>query len=270
MISLLLLYPVFLIHGIGGKSSDLLDLKYSLESQGVIVYNLEIGNGGLDSVFWNMNKQCSEFAYNVDKVAGPYNKINILGISQGGLIGRCYVEKYSHLIKPVHSLITYGTPHMGIYLNWIDLGVLDYWKNPLKYQNYLETNDFLKYINNDVDHTMKDLYRHNMENLSYFLIVWSNIDTVVYPLESTKFEYYNITDAINHNKWSIVPLIKSSIYSDNTIGLKTLDTRGKLLVKQYNCLHEEFKSPSCFLKKMSNQNHTLFNLTLRLLIPFIS
>ena len=75
-------------------------------------------------------------------------KINLLGISQGGLLARCYVEKYSNLVKPVHSLITYGTPHMGIYNSLIELKRLEYWKNPFKYQEYLQTNDFLAYINN--------------------------------------------------------------------------------------------------------------------------
>lgn len=70
-------------------------------------------------------------------------------MSQGGLLARCYVEKYSNFIIPVHSLITYATPYMGVYNSWIDLKRLEYWKNPFKYQDFLSNNDFLVYINNE-------------------------------------------------------------------------------------------------------------------------
>ena len=77
------------------------------------------------------------------------DKINLIGVSQGGLLARCYVEKYGQYIKPVHSLITYGTPHMGIYNSFLELKRLNYWKNPYKYDEYLNNNDFLVYINKE-------------------------------------------------------------------------------------------------------------------------
>ena len=76
-------------------------------------------------------------------------KINLLGVSQGGLIARCYVERYAHQTKEVHSLVTYGTPHMGIYLSWIELNNLEYWKDPFDFDTYLANNDFLVYLNNE-------------------------------------------------------------------------------------------------------------------------
>ena len=62
-IKAVLLYPT-LIHGIGGDSSDLLDLKNGLESHGAEVYNMEIGNGKIDSI-WNINKQCLTLSDNI-------------------------------------------------------------------------------------------------------------------------------------------------------------------------------------------------------------
>ena len=46
-----LLYPTILIHGIGGDTSDLTDLASNLRNRGADVYNMEIGDGKLDSIF---------------------------------------------------------------------------------------------------------------------------------------------------------------------------------------------------------------------------
>ena len=115
-IKTIIFYPTILIHGIGGESSDLKDLQANLEEKGVEVYNLEIGNGKLDSIIWNINKQCEIFSENINNLSINSDKINIIGVSQGGLIARCYVEQDSSLIQPVNSLVTYGTPHMGVYI----------------------------------------------------------------------------------------------------------------------------------------------------------
>ena len=186
-----LLYPTILIHGIGGDYSDLLDLKKGLESHGAEVYNMEIGNGKIDSIIWNINKQCQVLGENINNLSLKSEKINLLGVSQGGLLARCYVERYSDLIKPVHSLITYGTPHMGIYNSFIELKRLEYWKDPFKYQEYLQTNDFLAYINNERFHIDTKLYRENILTLDNFLVVWTDLEKVVLPKESTRFEFYN-------------------------------------------------------------------------------
>ena len=205
-IKAVLLYPTILIHGFGGDSSDLIDLKTGLESRGAEVYNMEIGNGKFDSIFWNMNKQCLTLSDNIYNLSLKSNKINLLGVSQGGLLARCYVEKYSNLVKPVHSLITYGTPHMGIYNSLIELNRLEYWKNPFRYQNYLVNNDFLAYINNEKLHLDVDLYKQNFLNLDNFLVVWTDLEKVIIPKESTRFEFYNISMAETSG------LLKSWIY----------------------------------------------------------
>ena len=54
-INTFILYPTILIHGIGGDISDLYKMQESLESKGVETYNIEIGNGKIDSIIWNIN-----------------------------------------------------------------------------------------------------------------------------------------------------------------------------------------------------------------------
>jgi palmitoyl-protein thioesterase len=263
-INTFILYPTILIHGIGGDISDLNDMQESLESKGVETYNIEIGNGKIDSIFWNINKQCQVFSENINNLNLESKKINIIGISQGGLIARCYVEKYSN-IKPVHSLITYATPHMGVYNSKINLKRLEYWKNPFNYQNFLLNNDFLVYINNDKKHVDTTLYRDNMISLDNFLIVWSDLENVVEPKESTKFEYFNISLANTDNKLEIVGLFESELYKKDYIGLKKLYENNKLIIKRVDCKHEEFKLPTCYLKKNLNNTTSLLDFTISLL-----
>ena len=115
----------YLIHGVGSSSKQLVQLENALKSQGVNVYNLGLTGDPLTSIFTPMDKQCS--LYN-EEIIGTlqvlssksniltnttYPLINLIGISQGGLLARCYVERYSN--NNVNTLMTLGTPHMGIY-----------------------------------------------------------------------------------------------------------------------------------------------------------
>jgi len=253
LINQLLFLPTILLHGIGGDINDLNELKGSLNEYNIPVYNIEIGNGKLDSIFMNMNKQCEILSQNIEKL-NINGKINIIGISQGGLLGRCYVEKYSDKINRVNSLITLGTPHMGIYNKNIELKRLEYWKNPFKYQEYLDNNDFLIYLNNAKSHEEYNNYKNNLQSLNNFIIIWSSIDNVITPFESSKFEFYDVK---NIDPLNIIDLDQSEIYNEDRIGLKYLNDNKRLVIKQYDCNHEDFKKPNCYL---NNSDHvTLLN-----------
>ena len=258
-----LFFPTILIHGIGGNYKDLSQLNNFLQNNGVSTYNIEIGNGAIDSIFMNINTQCEMFKKQIEKQK-INGKINIIGVSQGGLIARCYVEKYSHDVNLVNSLITYGTPHMGIYNEKINLSPLEYWKNPYKYEEYLHNNDFLVFLNNEKWHNDYNIYKTNIENLNNFLMIWSNIDTVISPKQSAKFEFYNVSNVKSNNPLEIVDFKISNTYKYNLIGLKTLDENNKLIVRQFDCKHDDFKMPSCFLNK-NVSDITLLDLTLSVL-----
>jgi len=263
-------YPTVLIHGIGGSATDLIDLQQSLETNGVNVFSLTIGNTKLDSIVWDMEKQCATLNTTISNFNLSSTKINLLGISQGGLLARCYVEKYAHITKPVHSLITYGTPHMGIYYSWIDLShQLDYWKNPYTYGRYLKSNTFLSYLNNEKPHPYANLYQNNLLSLSHFLMVASTMDKVISPKESALFEFYNTTLARERKSLVIVPLNKSEVYNKPTpvgLNLHKLDQQNKLCSIKCECSHETLKSHSCFnLPLSSSNNQSILNITLSVL-----
>lgn len=263
-------YPTILIHGIGGSATDLTDLQESLETNGVDVFSLTIGNSKLDSIVWDMERQCATLNTTISNLNLSCTKINLLGISQGGLLARCYVEKYAHITKPVHSLVTYGTPHMGIYYSWIDLShQLDYWKDPFTYDQYLKSNTFLSYLNNEKPHDHAILYQNNLLSLSHFLMVASTIDKVISPRESAMFEFYNTTLARERKTLVIVPLKKSEVYNKPTpvgLNLHKMDQQNKLHSIKCECSHETLKSHSCFnLPLSSSNNQSILNITLSLL-----
>ena len=258
VISLSYSYPTIIIHGIASNKEDLQEfsIELSKETENTIdnkVYNMEIESGKWSSIFMNLNQQCEIFANNINDLNITEEKINLIGFSQGGLIARCYVEKYSDKIIGVNSLITIAAPNMGIFTPIINpINTInpkkEYWKNPFKYNKYVETNDFLVYINNEKPHLNYLDYKNNILLLNNFLIVWSSIDNIITPLESSKFGFYDIDVAEKYNKLEIQPLRNSSIY--NTLGLRELDATNKLIFYQCDCMHEEFKLPSCFKDKL--------------------
>jgi len=251
-------YPTILLHGIASSKKELFELEKTLIENGVNVYNIEIGNGFMDSITMSMNKQCDIFAREIDKLNLSNNYINILALSQGGLTARCYVEKYADTIKKVNTLITCGTPHYGFYNpNMTNILSLDYWKNPFEYENYLKQNKYLTFINNDINHKNSELYKSNFASINNFLLIYSSIDNVIHPLESSIFEFYNIADANNKKKLIIQNLKSSSLYLLDLIGLKILDENNKLFFFEFNCAHDEFKKKQCFdyvINSSNNQN----------------
>jgi palmitoyl-protein thioesterase len=254
-------YPTIVIHGIASSkkelepfsnelyhelnSLDMRDMREDRENMGNMVYNMEIGNGELTSIFMDINEQCRIFSDNIKNLNIIEDKINIIGFSQGGLIARCYVEQYSHQIIGVHTLITIATPHMGIYNNYdiIPPVIKYYWKNPYE---YLETNKFILFLNNEQVHDNSIDYKNNIKSLANFVVIWSKIDNIITPRESSKFEFYDINKAIHQKELEIQPLIKSPIYLNDTLGIKDLYSTNKLVFYSVDCNHEEFKLSKCF------------------------
>jgi len=245
-------YPTIIMHGLASDKNELELFSNSLSKLVIgknmvynMVYNMEIGNGKLTSMFMNLDEQCAIFSDNVRSLNITDEKINIIGFSQGGLIARCYLEEYSHKVKKVNTLITIATPHMGVYKEPKIIPPVTnyYWKNPFQYFN---TNKFILYLNNEVGHINSETYRNNIKLLSNFIIIWSNIENVITPKESSKFEYYNIEKAINEKVLKIVPFLNSSLYINDLLGIKYLYFDNRLIFYEIDCKHEEFKLPTCF------------------------
>jgi len=156
-------YPIVLLHGISSEKSELTSvanwLSDNLPNQ---IYNIEIGNGKLDSMFKTMDWQLNELCYEIYNIQELANGFHFIGMSQGGLLARGYVERCNKY--PVINLITWVSPHGGVYgfdEKYFEFNNVykpfyqniysfsGYWKDPYRYNMYLAGASYLPYLNNE-------------------------------------------------------------------------------------------------------------------------
>ena len=159
------IYPVVLLHGIISDHTELLPVVKWLEANTPNpVYNLDIGNGKVDSMLktmtWQLEELCNTI-YEIEELRGGFH---FIGMSQGGLLARGYVEKCNYF--PVINLITWVSPHAGVFglgnFDNIDLKRIytplyqrlysfsGYFKDPFRYKEYLQMASFLPDLNNEI------------------------------------------------------------------------------------------------------------------------
>jgi palmitoyl-protein thioesterase len=248
--------PIVLMHGILSDVSKVSHVAEWLHNNtGADVYTTEIGNGQQDSIKLPMATQRDIFCgiiYNNSALAQGFN---LIGISQGGLIARGYVEHCNRY--PVHNLITWVTPHGGVYNfpypeiyspeSQATSSYSNYWRDPYNYNTYLTQSTYLADLNNEHISTQRATesirYKSNMVSLSNFVMVWSPLDDVLEPPESGKFSTYE--PATYGNPKRVVPLQESWFYNLDTLGLKTLDTQGKIHIYETDCDHADHVTPAC-------------------------
>ena len=101
---------------------------------------------------------------------------------------------------------------------------------------YLKYNEYLVYLNNEKVHPKSALYKERFSSLNRFGMVLFLLDQTVYPKESTHFqEFYKQTH-------DIVAWNETTLYKNDTIGLKTLDDQLKVSLYNFNSDHCQFTS----------------------------
>lgn len=227
---------------------------------GVYIRSIRIGDDELEdrlrSFFDNMNNQI-EYVCNMLK-RDPLLKdgFNAIGFSQASQFFRAYVQRCNN--PPVRSLITIGGQHQGVYgfprcpgdeiefcdkmrellskgayIPWIQKSVVQaqYWHDPIDTESYHKYNIFLADINNEV--YINNTYKKNLLSLKNLVLVKFNNDSMVQPIESQWFEYYN-------TNMSIVPLRKSKLYIEDRLGIKILDETHRLHLLELDTEHLQF------------------------------
>ena len=245
--------PVVLMHGVLSNENKMNELKLYLESE----FNLnvivpEIGNGIIDSLNMPLKTQgellCTEL-----NLLDLQNGFNFIGISQGGLLARYYIEKCGNY--NVNNFITLVTPHGGIYNNLIDK-IIDvdlysfssYWRDPYNLDDY-KTNVLLAELNNEVKTPYSKQNKNKMINLNNFIMVYSPYDDVLYPPESGKFSTYM------DNSLDVISLNATTMY--HKLGLCEMESKNKIHIYKTNCSHSQHKDYNCF-----KQLYNMFNLYL--------
>lgn len=231
-------YPVVVLHGIESSSREIEPLCNWLETTfNTNVYNMEIGNGKKTSLYSSLHDQLDELCLSIYEIDELSDGFDFIGISQGGLLARGYVERCNSY--PVRNLITFVAPHGGVFwpntknsgLMYNDffqnhLSIASYWRNPTMLETYLTSCGYLPLLNNEFWCEEESLiHRRNIRNLSNFVMIWSPMDTVLDPPESGKFSFFD-------KDFEVVSLEETELYQNDSLGLKFLNFLGRLHLKQ--------------------------------------
>jgi len=76
-------------------------------------------------------------------------------------------------------------------------------------------------VNNEIDVYNNSDYKTGLIKLKRMILIGGPDDGVITPWQSSHFGYYD-------NNSSVIEMRDRTIYKNDTIGLKTLDKRGKL------------------------------------------
>lgn len=231
--------PVVIMHGIGDSSADMAGLCISIQARypGIYAWAAPVAEN-LASVFTDMNTQVDQFATAVGLNPLLRDGFNLIGISQGALIARAYVERFNR--PRVHRLISIVGPQEGIdgcpktiyplvckffesnpYHPSISFG--GYWKDVRDRDQYLKRSVFLADVNNE--HDVKNAtYKTNMQQLDMYVLAQALNDTVIRPKASELHGFW-----VWGHPGTTQPMEESPGYVDDWIGLKSLDRAGKLL-----------------------------------------
>jgi len=277
--------PTVLWHGMGDTccySFSMGRIKKMIEQEvsDIYVYSIEIGDSveedEWNGFFKNVNDQidyvCEKLASNPNLTNG----FNALGFSQGSQFLRAYVERCNN--PPVHNLISIGGQHQGVYgfprcpgesytlCEWarelVEIGAYEkwiqdflvqaeYWHDPFNDENYLTDCIFLPDINNERE-KKNDSYKKRMMSLNNFVMVKFNQDSIVQPKETEWFSFYETGQDI-----TIIPLENSTLYTEDWIGLKFLDSQNKLKFLSVDGDHLQFTDEWFFMNIIPYLNGTL-------------
>ncbi|KAJ4912510.1 alpha/beta-Hydrolases superfamily protein [Raphanus sativus] len=197
--------PFILLHGIrdqcsnGGIISFTQLLSNLSNSPGSC---LEIGNGEQDSVSMPLMQQASIACGKVKQMKE---------LSQAD-IPKC--------TSPVCQLL-----RTDVYSDYVQdhIAPSGYIKLPNEMSKYLEHSKYLPKLNNERPNQRNSIYKERFTSLHKLVLVMFQGDRVVIPKESCWFGYYP-----DGATTPLLPPQQTKLYTEDWIGLKTLDAAGKV------------------------------------------
>lgn len=99
-------------------------------------------------------------------------------------------------------------------------------------------NTFLTSINNEIAATRNSTYFDNFTSLNKLVLILFSADETVVPKESSWFGSYAYPEEESHSRdETIVPMRLQQLYTEDWIGLKTLDARGDVVLETCEGVH---------------------------------
>lgn len=111
-------------------------------------------------------------------------------------------------------------------------------KDPFNLPAYLNGSIYLADVNNE--RTVNAAYRQNLASLNSFTMLYSTVDNIVTPKESGWFEFF-----ADGSHSTVVPLRQTPLYTEDRLGLRTLDERGALHMYACDCRHQDYPEEVC-------------------------
>ncbi|VVB08239.1 unnamed protein product [Arabis nemorensis] len=242
--------PFIMLHGIAAECSDGKEANFTQllsNLSGSPGFCLEVGNGERDSWFMPLTKQAEIACQKVKQMKELRQGYNIVGRSQGNLVARGLIE-FCDGGPLVYNYISLAGPHAGIssvpmcgsgllceiadeliksdiYSDFIQdhLAPSGYLKIPTDMTKYLESSKYLPKLNNEIPNQRNSTYKDRFTSLHNLILVKFEDDKVIVPQESSWFGYYPDGE--------FKPLLspqQTKLYTEDWIGLKTLDVAGKV------------------------------------------
>ncbi|CAH8277961.1 unnamed protein product [Arabidopsis lyrata] len=246
--------PFIMLHGIASHCSDATNANFTqllTNLSGSPGFCVEIGNGVVTSLFLPLTQQAEIACENVKQMKELSQGYNIVGRSQGNLVARGLIE-FCDDGPPVYNYISLAGPHAGIssippaicglksdpackkfdelikgalYSEFIQdhLAPSGYYKIPNDINEYLESSKYLPKLNNEIPDQRNQTYKDRFTILQNLVLVKFQDDEIITPNDSTWFGFYP--------EGEFEPLLspnQTKLYTEDWIGLKTLDDAGKV------------------------------------------
>jgi len=246
--------PVVLWHGMGDSCCNpesMGAIKKLIQDNvpGVYVLSLEIGSSVSDDTengfLMNVNKQISMVCDTIAADANLQGGYNAIGFSQGGQFLRAVQQRCPS--PSMKNLISVGGQHQGVYgfpkcpgseylcnivrkalnlgayVSFVQSSIVqaEYWHDPMNEDTYKAKSVFLADINNE--NTVNQTYKTNLMMLQNFVMVQFTKDTMVQPIASEWFGFYDAGQSTTTHT-----LQQSTLYTEDRLGLQQMDAAGKL------------------------------------------